>query len=408
MPVPEERLSRGYRNTRSPDAFGELRISSDTGSGPWQARFRFAEANSFKWVQMVDDNDEPDAHEVRAAFFRDIRALRAGAGNPSFHKIGKDAHCSHDTAHRLIEQEVLVKQVNAVDIAAALGGDRQEWAARWAEAKTAEKRIGEKKPGERRPGAAAAATGTAAATTTAPAREPAALAAGPPPASEPSADASVLHRFRRPLIAAAAVVTVVSAVAAGIGLTSDGGREEGARPLFADTCEGPVNLGRQNDKCVREVQLLLKRAGGELAVDDSFGPETLRRVIAFQVLAGITPNGVVDDTTKRALYEERTRLRSWPEDRVEKRIREVFKEAPDRAVAIARCQSNLDPLYILSNNNGTRNWGVFQLYEARVEQMGGTPRKALDPEWNIKAAHRMWKKHRDFRDWQCDKFEKTP
>jgi hypothetical protein len=364
---------------------------------------------------MVDDNDEPDAHEVRAAFFRDIRALRAGAGNPSFRKIGNDAHCSHDTAHRLIEQEVLVKQVNAVDIAAALGGDRQEWAARWAEAKTAEKRIGEKRPGRRRPATTpAAATAETAETETAEkaateavAEQPAALVAGPPSASEPSADAPAPRRFRRPLIAAAAV-TLVSAVAVGIGLASDGGRDERSRPLFADTCDGPINLGRQNDKCVREVQLLLKRAGGELAVDDSFGPETLRRVIAFQVLAGITPNGVVDDTTKRALYEERTRLRSWSEERVEKRIREVFEEAPDRAVAIARCQSNLDPLYILSNNNGTRNWGVFQLYEARVEQMGGTPRKALDPEWNIKAAHRLWKKHRDFRDWQCDKFEKTP
>jgi hypothetical protein len=77
----------------------------------------------------------------------------------------------------------------------------------------------------------------------------------------------------------------------------------------------------------------------------------------------------------------------------------VFPESPDSAVAIARCQSYLDPLWVLSNEDGSRNWGVFQIWDRRIAEMGGTQRLALDPEWSIQAARRLWSQHRDFRDW---------
>ncbi|WP_328505629.1 hypothetical protein [Streptomyces sp. NBC_00391] len=87
-----------------------------------------------------------------------------------------------------------------------------------------------------------------------------------------------------------------------------------------------------------------------------------------------------------------------------RRIRAVFIEAPDRAVAIADCQSFLDPPHILPNINGTRNWGLFQISDARLKELGGTPGKALDPEWNIHAAKRLWSRDRDFGDWpHCDR-----
>lgn len=41
-------------------------------------------------------------------------------------------------------------------------------------------------------------------------------------------------------------------------------------------------------------------------------------------------------------------------------VRQVFAEEPDHAVAIADCQSFLDPLRILPNTNGTRNRGAFR------------------------------------------------
>jgi Helix-turn-helix domain/Putative peptidoglycan binding domain len=181
-----------------------------------------------------------------------------------------------------------------------------------------------------------------------------------------------------------------------------GASDRNGQLLFSAACEPTVSMG-EHDECVREVQRLLVQAGGKLTVDGDFGPETLRRVTAFQVLAGLPPKGVVDDATKRGLYEQKVRVATWSPTEVEQRIREVFPEDPDHAVAIARCQSFLDPLWVLPNTNGTRNWGVFQISDPRLIEMGGTPLLAFDPAWNIGAARRLWSARRDFHDWpSCD------
>ncbi|WP_328414187.1 helix-turn-helix domain-containing protein [Streptomyces violaceus] len=178
-----------------------------------------------------------------------------------------------------------------------------------------------------------------------------------------------------------------------------GGRGSGdERPLFSANCPPVIAMG-EHDECVKEVQRLLHAKGADIGVDGSFGPQTLRRVTAFQVLAGIQPNGVVEEATKKALYASRVRMSVWSQEKVRQRVREVFPEVPDKAVAIADCQSFLDPLHILPNTNGTRNWGLFQISDARLRELGGTPRQALDPEWNIQAARRLWSRDRDFGDW---------
>ncbi|MEU0967052.1 helix-turn-helix domain-containing protein [Streptomyces sp. NPDC005917] len=167
--------------------------------------------------------------------------------------------------------------------------------------------------------------------------------------------------------------------------------------LYSPACKS-VSMG-QHDECVREVQSLLTRAKGRLAVDGDFGPETLRRLTAFQVLAGLPATNVVDDATKKALYARKVSMATWSRAEVAKRIREVFVEDPDTAVAVARCASFLDPLYVLPNTNGSRNWGVFQISDARLRELDGTPLRAFDPAWNIEAAHRLWSAKRDFHDW---------
>ncbi|MFE0508576.1 peptidoglycan-binding protein [Streptomyces sp. NPDC058964] len=212
------------------------------------------------------------------------------------------------------------------------------------------------------------------------------------------------HLRRWPVLAGCLLVVGVT-VAGTVLLT--GGRPAGAddspnRPLLSAKCRF-VAMGHQ-DTCVRELQLQLKQAGLDLDVDGAFGPFTQMRVVVFQLLAGLEPNGVVDDRTKRALYSDRVKVRPWSPERVDRRVREVFTEDADRAGGIAKCASNLDPLYSLGNTNGTRNWGVFQLYDGTLRELGGTPRKALDPEWNIQAAHRLWARTHDFRAWpSCDK-----
>ncbi|MER8007818.1 helix-turn-helix domain-containing protein [Streptomyces sp. NPDC094149] len=199
------------------------------------------------------------------------------------------------------------------------------------------------------------------------------------------------------LAAVLAVMLVAGFVWLPSGRTAGDSRAAGDKVLDSSAC-GTVSMG-EHDECVREVQRLLVRAEGRLAVDGDFGPETLRRVTAFQVLAGVTARGVVDEDTKKALYARKVSMATWSTARVAQRIREVFVEDPDTAVAIARCASFLDPLYVLPNTNGSRNWGVFQISDTRLRDLDGTPLRAFDPDWNIRAAHRLWAVRHDFHDW---------
>ncbi|MFJ5638792.1 helix-turn-helix domain-containing protein [Streptomyces sp. NPDC093223] len=199
------------------------------------------------------------------------------------------------------------------------------------------------------------------------------------------------------LAAVAAVVLVAGFVWLPVGSsTGDTPSAEGGL-LYSPACR-TVSMG-QHDECVREVQTLLTRANGRLAIDGDFGPETLRRVTAFQVLAGLPATNVVDDATKKALYAHRVSMTTWSPAKVAQRVREVFTEDPGTAVAVARCASFLDPLYVLPNTNGSRNWGVFQISDTRLQDLHGTPLRAFDPDWNIRAAHRLWSVRHDFHDW---------
>ncbi|MFI0267959.1 helix-turn-helix domain-containing protein [Streptomyces luteogriseus] len=227
-----------------------------------------------------------------------------------------------------------------------------------------------------------------------------------------SAGWSRRRRLRTSVVTAAVVAAVsVSTWALTNGRAPSGGAGRGAgedRPLFSAGCSSVIAMG-QHDECVREVQRLLHAKGADIGVDGDFGPQTLRRVTAFQVLAGLPPNGVVGEPTKKALYTSRVRMGVWSPQKVRQRVREAFPEVPDKAVAIADCQSFLDPLHILPNTNGTRNWGLFQISDARLRELGGTPREALDPEWNIRAARKLWSRDRDFGDWpHCERAAEAP
>ncbi|NYI06368.1 helix-turn-helix domain-containing protein [Allostreptomyces psammosilenae] len=216
-------------------------------------------------------------------------------------------------------------------------------------------------------------------------------------------------RRRRSVIGALVVITALIATVAVVVTRPERGGDPPAeidRLLLSSACPVVISMG-QHDRCVLELQNLLAEAGTTLSQDSDFGPRTLMRVTAFQVLAGLPANGVVDEATKRALYEGGVDMRSWDAARIEQRIREVFPEDPDRAVGIARCQSYLDPLWILPNSNTTRNWGLFQISDSRLLQLGGTPRQALDPEWNITAARRLWSTTRSFDHWPCDQAFQT-
>lgn len=227
---------------------------------------------------------------------------------------------------------------------------------------------------------------------------------------------------RRRWVFVAAAAGVVAAVLAGVVFAQSSDSDDDtddARPakeqlLLTERCEELISVG-QEGTCVKELQTLLSKAGATIGIDSSFGPETTRRVLAFQVKAGLDVDGLVGENTKRALYEaaepgndgkgDKTAagaadvdLSTWDQAQVEKKIREVFDETAEDAVKLATCQSQLDPLHIVPNDDESRSWGLFQLPDAQLSKLGGSPEKALDPDWSITAAHKLWAEDKSFSD----------
>ncbi|MEE1938831.1 helix-turn-helix domain-containing protein [Streptomyces sp. TRM 70361] len=242
---------------------------------------------------------------------------------------------------------------------------------------------------ERRPEPVAAPV-----TTAPPASLPAASPATAPVPSRRQPSGRALAAFRpsvrhwpRFLAGALAAAVVGAVLIAGVRGAAEAADDE--RLLLSDACPDTVGQGQQGE-CVREVQRLIAGAGGRTAADGRFVGDTRRAVLAFQALAGVRPNGVVDQATKRALYEGGVSLATWDRDRVTDHIRKVFTEDPEAAVRTAECRSLLDPHYVLSHPDTSRTWGVFQISEERLRKMGATPADALDPKWNIETAHRLW------------------
>jgi hypothetical protein len=84
-------------------------------------------------------------------------------------------------------------------------------------------------------------------------------------------------------------------------------------------------------------------------------------------------------------------------------IERVFPpEVRQRALALAWCESRLVPDVIgTRNRDGTHDWGVFQLNDGgTLQHLGGTPQTALDPEWNVYAAKRLYDE-KGFGPWTC-------
>jgi hypothetical protein len=104
---------------------------------------------------------------------------------------------------------------------------------------------------------------------------------------EPSARPRVSRR-RMAVVGAVALVLLGGGVTAWAILGTGEPRTVEGPLLMSSACPPVVSMG-QHDECVREVQQLLSKAGAKLVVDGDFGPATLRRVTAFQVLAGLQP-----------------------------------------------------------------------------------------------------------------------
>ena len=103
---------------------------------------------------------------------------------------------------------------------------------------------------------------------------------------------------------------------------------------------------------------------------------------ASRVLAPVMdqPSGLMDVQVVSALY-------------IKKVFRKKFdKAAADSALRISWRESRLLPNVVNDkNNNGTNDWGLFQLNDGgTLQYAGGTPgESALKPKWNVRAAARL-------------------
>ncbi|WAU83668.1 peptidoglycan-binding domain-containing protein [Streptomyces sp. Qhu-G9] len=234
----------------------------------------------------------------------------------------------------------------------------------------------------------------------------------PAPAEPPTEPTAVRARRLRPhvlrghvsVMTVSAAAVLVLAIAMGVWVLAPGGVADGAASGDCPDALAPGEYG----PCVRQVQLHLRQHALDLPVDASFGPLTRARVAAFQGMSRLPVTGVVDRATRDALdHRGSTALaqaRRWSSARVERRLRVAFPEDPGAAVTLARCLSNLDPLWAWDGGSADRSawrWGLFQLTDQDIKGLGGTTRNALDPEWNIRAGRAIWERERGFVRWTC-------
>jgi peptidoglycan hydrolase-like protein with peptidoglycan-binding domain/transcriptional regulator with XRE-family HTH domain len=350
-----------------------------------------------------------------------LRQLKERTGR-SYEALAKRANISRSALHRYCSGAAVPPEFDVVNrLGRACGASREELLElhrRWAVASAAQADLAASSPvpaaaGTAEPPVVAEAEGSSAVgvlTETPAAPVPDAADAEPVSAPPAVTARQAWWADRRLLVGVVALAVLGVAGAIALYATRQTDQADGrhdSRMLFS-SCGERIAMG-QVDQCVREVQRLLKKSGTQIDVDGAFGPQTLRRVTAFQLLAGLPPTGEVHEDTKRALYDGKVSMVSWPKARVEARIRAVFVEEPERAVRVAQCASFLDPVYVLPNTDGSRNWGVFQLSDAVLAKFNGTRKQAFDPDWNIVTAHRSWLEHRDFRNWEhCDSAAAPP
>jgi hypothetical protein len=84
----------------------------------------------------------------------------------------------------------------------------------------------------------------------------------------------------------------------------------------------------------------------------------------------------------------------WSEARIIEKIRETFPEDPDRAVAIAKCESNFNPKAV----SPTNDHGLMQINKT-VHTVEGD---VYDVETNLKYARKLYDE-RGWKPWVCDR-----
>jgi soluble lytic murein transglycosylase-like protein len=84
-------------------------------------------------------------------------------------------------------------------------------------------------------------------------------------------------------------------------------------------------------------------------------------------------------------------------------ILDTFGPLGPQAIAVARCESSLDPQAI---SDGGGNYGLFQInrlaHEAWLSSLGYSFEQLLDPQLNVLVARAIYQRAGSWEPWECD------
>lgn len=110
----------------------------------------------------------------------------------------------------------------------------------------------------------------------------------------------------------------------------------------------------------------------------------------------------IASTTKRVEEIDKELGLYWRDERnVIKLIKETFPEDPHTAVAVANCESGLNPkAYNPHNNDGSTDGGLWQINTVHDKSLARLGLDKFDPEDATKYARILYEKN-GWRDWVC-------
>lgn len=182
-----------------------------------------------------------------------------------------------------------------------------------------------------------------------------------------------------------------------------------------------LNIGRREKKAKRIAMWTLIDILVWTLVVTGLPGETIVIENVFASEPGEKSDAIMSDGSLMADGEQVAEGQS--EETVEAKIRRVFSENPDEAVAIARCESQMNPdrigdLHLPVDIGGETlgySYGLFQIRSGGKDVGGAWSRpakagmslnewakKMLDPDENIKEAKRIYD-HGGWGPWTCKK-----
>lgn len=116
---------------------------------------------------------------------------------------------------------------------------------------------------------------------------------------------------------------------------------------------------------------------------------------------------VYNETATSTPQEVQIKVVYSTKESIERHIREVFPEAPNTAVAIAKCESGLNA-EIQSHHTLSygreQSFGIFQIHARdhdRTAQRLGLEDYRTDVEDNVAMARHLYNSRGNFKDWTC-------